>query len=171
MKDDFYVACNIFLIYYFVYQWGEERPRREQWLKNFIQLLIPTWDDEWEDMWHLTHNSLLKEISDRISEYMQQWLDSTAGEVFVAELRKQQYLPLSNWKWLITRAAGRVKPTLGKESLSEYYSEHTKKTYPGMLLVVEDIRRIFFRLTALSRVITVRVGFPLNPKLKSQRKA
>ena len=94
MKDDFDVACNIFWVYYFVYQRGEEKPRREQWLKNFIQPLIPTWDDEWEDIWHLVHNSLLKEISDRSSEYMQKRLDSTVGQVFVAELRKQQYLSL-----------------------------------------------------------------------------
>jgi len=93
-KEDFYVASNIFWIYYFVYQRGEEKSRREGWLKNFIQPLIPLWDEAWEDTWHLVHNVLLKEISDRIGEYMQEWLESTAGQMFVAELRKQQYLSL-----------------------------------------------------------------------------
>ena len=69
------------------------------------------------------------------------------------------------------RATGRAKPTLRKESLSEYYSEHAKKTYPEVVLVVEDIHHIFFHLTALSKVINVASGYPLESQANISKKS
>lgn len=80
----------MFWINYFVYQRGEERSRRDEWLKT-IQELVPAWNDAWTDIWHIVHNSLLKELVGKFEEYMEKWLESPAGIGLMDDLRNAMY--------------------------------------------------------------------------------
>jgi glutathione S-transferase len=79
----------LFWSYYFLYQRGEDKQRRDTMFKEFIRPLIPqaVWDDAWTERWHFLHNSTLHQMAGRVHRLMKKWLATSAGEVFTTEIR------------------------------------------------------------------------------------
>ena len=88
-SDDFDIATVLFWSYYFVYQRGEDKKRRDELFKEFIRPLIPStaWKDIWEERFHFLHNSLLHEMASRIDTFVKDWIESPAGDAFTTEIR------------------------------------------------------------------------------------
>jgi len=88
-EHDFDIATTVFWTWYFVYQRGEEKKRRDDLFKQFVKPFIPSavWDDEWEERFHLGHNTILHGMAQAVDVCVKRWEDSDAGEIVAAELR------------------------------------------------------------------------------------
>jgi len=151
----------VFWTHYFVYQLGEDQKRREELFKNYIKPLIPasaTGYSTFEDIFRQVHNICLSDIARQVDALMRQWIFSPAGEAFNIDIRTASYTLSIKATSLTCRSHRKTKPVLHVESIAQYVSENSKRSYQGIEITEAQVLAVYKNLSVISPVIAIKVN-------------